>query len=87
MDGDKGPAQEPLGFSLGRYKETIEEIEKDEEYFYELWTVDLVLPLLRQNLITTLIDQMADIGLHFEPSIGVRIEEGVTMINDLLGTG
>ena len=33
---------------------------------------------------TTLIDQMGDLGMHFEPSVGVRIEEGITMVNDLL---
>lgn len=85
VDGDKGPAQEPLGFSLGRYKETIEELEKDEEVFCRIMDSRFgSAPTPTKSGVTTLIDQMADIGLHFEPSIGVRIEEGVTMINDLL---
>ena len=85
VDGDKGPAQEPLGFSLGRYKETIEELEKDEAIFLRIMDSRFgSAPTPTKSGVTTLIDQMADIGLHFEPSIGVRIEEGVTMINDLL---
>ena len=31
-----------------------------------------------------MIDQMADLDMHFEPSVGVRIEEGITMVNNLL---
>jgi hypothetical protein len=85
VDGDKGPAQEPLGFSLNRYKELIEDAEKDEEIFLRIMDSRFgSAPTPTKSGMTTLIDQMSDIGLHFEPSIGVRIEEGVTMINDLL---
>ena len=41
-------------------------------------------PTPTKSGMTTLIDQMADLGMFFEPSVGVKIEEGVTMINDLL---
>jgi hypothetical protein len=85
IDGDKGPAQDPLGFSLNRYKETIEELEGDEKIFLRIMDSRFgSAPTPTKSGVTTLIDQMADLGLHFEPSIGVRIEEGVTMINDLL---
>lgn len=85
VDGDKGPAQEPLGFSLNRYKELIEELEGDEKIFMRIMDSRFgSAPTPTKSGVTTLIDQMADLGLFFEPSIGVRIEEGVTMINDLL---
>jgi hypothetical protein len=41
-------------------------------------------PTPTKSGVTTLIDQMADMEMFFEPSVGVRIEEGVTLINDLL---
>tara|TARA_B100000886_G_scaffold303110_1_gene233585 strand:- start:22462 stop:24090 length:1629 start_codon:yes stop_codon:yes gene_type:complete len=85
IDGDKGPAQDPLGFSLVRYKETIEEAENGEEIFLRIMDSRFgASPTPTKSGMTTLIDQMADLGMFFEPSIGARIEEGVTLINDLL---
>jgi hypothetical protein len=85
VDGEKGPAQDPLGFSLGRYKEEIEELEKDEEITCRIMDSRFgSSPTPTKSGVTTLIDQMGDLGLFFEPSSGVRIEEGVALINDLL---
>lgn len=85
VDGDAGPAQQPFGWSLARYKQEIEELEDGETITTRIMDSRFgSSPTPTKSGVTTLIDQMADIGLFFEPSIGVRIEEGVTMINDLL---
>lgn len=85
IDGDPGPAQQPFGWSLARYKEEIEELEDGEIITTRIMDSRFgSSPTPTKSGVTTLIDSMADIGLYFEPSIGVRIEEGVTLINDLL---
>lgn len=84
-DGVKGSAQEPLGFSLNRYKELIDDLEGDEKITCRIMDSRFgSSPTPTKSGVTTLIDSMADIGMFFEPSSGVRIEEGVTLINDLL---
>ena len=85
VDGDAGPAQQPFGWSLARYKQEIEELEEGEVIATRIMDSRFgSSPTPTKSGVTTLIDSMADIGLYFEPSIGVRIEEGVTLINDLL---
>lgn len=85
IDGDAGDAQQPWGFSLQRYKELIDELEGGEEIFLRVMDSRFgSAPTATKSGVTTLIDQMADIGMFFEPSVGVRIEEGIALINDLL---
>lgn len=85
LDGDVGEAQNPLGFSLAKYKSIFEELEKDEDIFMRIMDSRFgSAPTPMKSGITTLIDQMADLGMFFEPSVGTRIEEGVALINDLL---
>ena len=85
IDGDAGPAQQPFGWSFMRYKQEIEKLEEGEEITCRIMDSRFgASPTPTKSGVTTLIDEMGDIGLHFEPSVGVRIEEGVSMINDLL---
>ena len=84
-DGEKGPAQDPFGWSLARYKKEILELEGDEIIASRIMDSRFgSSPTPTASGMTTLIDSMADLDIHFEPSVGVRIEEGVTLINDLL---
>ena len=85
IDGDKGLAQQPFGWSLARYFQEIKNQEGDEEIFCRIMDSRFgSSPTPTKSGVTTLIDQMADMEMFFEPSVGVRIEEGVTLINDLL---
>jgi hypothetical protein len=85
IDGDPGPAQQPFGWSFMRYKQEIEKLEEGEEITCRIMDSRFgASPTPTKSGVTTLIDEMGDIGLHFEPSVGARIEEGVSMINDLL---
>lgn len=85
IDGDVGLAQASFGFSLAKYKQIIEDLEGEEEIFLRIMDSRFgASPTPTKSGMTTLIDQMADLGMFFEPSVGVKIEEGVTMINDLL---
>lgn len=85
IDGDPGTAQQPFGFSLRRYIQEIEQLEGDEKITVRIMDSRFgAAPTPTKSGMTTLIDQMADLGMHFEPSVGVRIEEGITLINDLL---
>ena len=85
VDGDVGSAQQPFGWSLGRYQKEILELEGDEEIRMRIMDSRFgASPTPTKTETTTLLDQMADMGMFFEPSVGVKIEEGITMINDLL---
>lgn len=85
VDGDVGTAQQPLGFSLARYIKEIKQLEGEEEIFMRIMDSRFgASPTPTKSGMTTLIDQMADLEMFFEPSVGVKIEEGVTLINDLL---
>ena len=85
IDGDPEPAQQPFGWSFMRYKQEIEKLEEGEEITCRIMDSRFgASPTPTKSGVTTLIDEMGDIGLHFEPSVGARIDEGVSMINDLL---
>ena len=85
IDGDPGLAQDNWGWSLMRYKQEIETLEGDEEIFMRIMDSrygNATTPT--QTATTSIIEEMADLGLMFDPSIGVRIDEGVTLVNDFL---
>ena len=85
IDGDAGPAQQTFGFSLDRYREEIERVEDGEEIFLRIMDSRFgASPTPTKSGVTTLIDQMGDLGLHFVPASGVTINEGVTMISDVI---
>ncbi len=85
VDGDAGPAQQTFGFSLERYREEIERVEDGEEIFLRIMDSRFgSSPTPTKSGVTTLIDQMGDLGLHFVPASGVDVNEGVTMISDVI---
>jgi hypothetical protein len=85
IDGVKGHAQESWGWSLARYKEEILRQEGNEKIFMRIMDSRFgSAPTPTKSGITTLIDEMADMDMFFEPSVGVRIEEGITLVNSLL---
>jgi hypothetical protein len=84
-DGDKGPAQNPFGFGLKRYKQEILELEGGEEIF-ERWIDSRygASPTTQYEGNTTLIEQLDQIGLEFLAAPGKSIREGIDLINDKL---
>lgn len=85
IDGDKGMAQQPFGWSLTRYAQEILKQENGEKVFMRIMDSRFGhASTPTKSGMTTLIDEMAELKMFFEPSVGVRIEEGVTLINDLL---
>ena len=85
MDGDVGPAQQTFGFSLERYREEIERVEGGEAIFLRIMDSRFgASPTPTKEGVTTLIDQMGDLGLHFVPASGVTINEGVQMVSDMI---
>jgi hypothetical protein len=85
FDGDRGPAQQPFGFGLGRYKQEILELEGEEEIF-ERWIDSRygASPTTQYEGNTTLIEQLDAIGLQFLAASGKSIREGIDLINDKL---
>jgi phage terminase large subunit-like protein len=85
LDGKPGPAQQDFGFGLERYKDEILRVEAGEEIF-ERWMDSRYgnARTLGKESPTTLIDEMADLGMLFTATPGDSIDEGVSMINDAL---
>jgi phage terminase large subunit-like protein len=85
LDGKPGPAQQDFGFGLERYKDEILRVEGGEEIF-ERWMDSRYgnARTLGKESPTTLIDEMADLGMLFTATPGDSIDEGVSMINDAL---
>jgi phage terminase large subunit-like protein len=85
LDGKPGPAQQDFGFGLERYKDEILRVEGGEEIF-ERWMDSRYgnARTLGKESPTTLIDEMADLGMLYTATPGDSIDEGVSMINDAL---
>jgi hypothetical protein len=85
LDGRAGPAQQDFGFGLQRYRDEILSIEAGEE-IYERWMDSRYghSRTLGKEAPTTLIDEMAELDMHFTATPGDSIDEGVGMINDAL---
>lgn len=85
LDGRPGPAQADFGFGLQRYAEEIRRVEDGEE-IYERWMDSRYghARTLAKESPTTLIDEMAELDMHFTATPGDSIDEGVSMINDAL---
>jgi hypothetical protein len=85
LDGKPGPAQADFGFGLERYRDEILRVEGGEE-IYERWMDSRYghSKTLGKEAPTTLIDEMADLGMLFTATPGDSIDEGVSMINDAL---
>jgi hypothetical protein len=85
LDGKPGPAMADFGFGLERYRDEILRVEAGEE-IYERWMDSRYghSKTLGKEAPTTLIDEMADLGMLFTATPGDSIDEGVSMINDAL---
>ena len=84
-DGDRGPAQKSFGFGLNRYKEELERVEAGEKIMERIMDSRYAnSSTVGKEIVTTLIEECADVGLHFVPAPGEHIDEGVDLINDWL---
>ena len=94
-DGQAGDAQRSFGFGLSHYKLEIENIEAQHGRDCGLHEPITVFERLMDSRYgnaatvareapTTLIEECAEIGLHFAAAPGDTIAEGVTMIIDML---
>lgn len=84
-DGRRGPAQQPFGFGLLRYKEEIERLEKDEEIFERFMDSRYGnTATMRKEAPITLIEECEEIDLIFKPTPGEDIDEGIHLVNDAL---
>lgn len=86
-DGKRGPAQQPFGFGLRRYKEEIERVEKGTKIKTFERRMDSRYgnsATVARERPTTLIEECAEIDLHFVPTPGENIDEGIDLINSML---
>ena len=92
-DGDRGPAQRSFGFGLNRYKEEIERLEaKAEGGSGKVEVIQMRImdsryansSTIGKDIVTTLLEECADVGLYFVPAPGEHIEEGIDLINSML---
>lgn len=90
-DGKRGAAQKPFGFSLRRYADEIQRVEKElgngNPIENECAWMDSRFgntPTLSKDSSTTLIEQMEEIGISYLPAPGENLSEGIAMINDAL---
>jgi hypothetical protein len=85
MDGERGPAQDPFGFGLKRYKQEMLDMEGEEEIF-ERWIDSRygASPTTQYEGNTTLIEQLEGVGLTYLAASGKSIKEGIDLINDKL---
>jgi hypothetical protein len=93
-DGRAGPAQSGFGWGLKRYVEEIDRLEgrdrsnsdQSGETIAERWMDSrfAAQPNTRADSATTLLEECLECGLAFMPAPADPIEEGVSLINDLL---
>jgi hypothetical protein len=85
MDGKAGPAQNDFGFGLERYVEEIKRVEDGEKIFERYMDSRFGnAPTLAREQPTTLIDEMAELGVDFLAAPADSIDEGVAMVNSML---
>lgn len=84
-DGERGPAQRGWGFGLLRYKEEMERLEGDEVIFERYMDSRYANSTsVGKELVTTLLEECAEVGMFFSPAPGEHIDEGIELVNDLL---
>jgi phage terminase large subunit-like protein len=93
-DGKRGPAQKPMGLSLRQYVEEINRVESELATAADLPAITVAerrmdsrfgnTPTLQKDSTTTLIEQFADLDIHFTPAAGEHQQEGIDLINDAL---
>jgi hypothetical protein len=84
-DGRAGPAQTGLGWGIARYKEEIERAEGEEEIACR-WIDSIYASASTQTIEggTTLLEECLSAGLDFMPTVKEHIDEGISLVNDLL---
>ena len=84
-DGKAGTGQTSFGWGISRYKAEIERIE-GEEHIMERWMDSRFgnSPSNAADAATTLLEEVAQLGMRFAPAPADPIEEGITLINSLL---
>jgi hypothetical protein len=84
-DGRAGPAQTGFGWGLQRYVDEIHRCEAREE-IAERWIDSRFanLPTQKSDASTTLLEEMALLGMPFAPAPNDAIQEGVSLINSML---
>lgn len=94
-DGKPGTAQTSFGWGISRYKAEIERIEQKgkqidgknvEEKILERWMDSRFgnSPSNAADAATTLLEEVAQLGMAYAPAPADPIEEGVTLINSML---
>jgi hypothetical protein len=90
LDGKPGPGQRAFGFGLKRYIEEIQRLEKHgtdkaEEIFQRIMDSRFAsAPHLEKDRPRTVLTDMEDLGMFFEPASGADIEDGAQLIVDAL---
>jgi phage terminase large subunit-like protein len=84
LDGKPGPAQECFGFGLERYTQEISKLETEDVHYRFMDSRFGASPTPTKTGQTTLIESFEDHGLFFEPTPGVALDEGISLINDAL---
>lgn len=84
-DGKPGTAQTSFGWGINRYKAEIERVEEGEEIL-ERWMDSRFgnSPSNAADAATTLLEEVANLGMRFSPAPADPIEEGVSLINSML---
>jgi hypothetical protein len=89
-DGKMGLAQESYGWGIRRYLEEIERLETDHQGVREeiaarfIDSIFAALPTQTAEGGTTLLEELAVLGEPFSPAPKEHIDEGVSLINNLL---
>jgi hypothetical protein len=96
MDGKPGTGQTSFGWGISRYKAEIERLEgeginadgsvKPAETILERWIDSRFgnTPTNMADAATTLLEELAHLGMRFSPAPADPIEEGVVLINSML---
>ena len=80
-----GPAQAPNGYGYEDYRDEIYTQEQGEPIYLRLMDPRLGSALKpSQEGATTIVDDMAELGVEFIPAPGLDIEHGIQALNDLL---
>jgi hypothetical protein len=95
-DGYPGPAQKTFGLGFAAMKREIERVEREIGEWYNADKESIEIeqrlgdsrlgnnPTPTENGTTSIIDEMADIEIHFDPASGKALSEGDDMITDAL---
>lgn len=83
--GKKGPAQRPLGWGFEQWKNHIEEMDEDVEVQMRWMDPNYChQPVTKKEGQSTLLDEMAAVGMFFTPATYDKVGAGIIKINELL---